>query len=394
MTDNTKQIIDEQNRLWKKTQDANEKHLEEDKRFKSDFNEKWDKMNAKLDELDDKYKKAVRLQASPSVSKDDVKQEYKGLFLEYLQKGRSDFEPEKKARIANLAPQCFKADVLSLTNAAGGYAVPETLYPEIQRNLLEVSPLRAVCRNVVISGNALKVNAASTAAAAWDAEGTFPTSEYDPTFSAPTTITPYALNAFVQVSREALADIPNIEGFVMSALGDAIAQKEGNAFAVGTGSSSFGSITGLTSASGLNNKAAAATGAVTIDELMDLAYGQTKQQYQSRGMWTFNRATLNELRQLKDSNNQYLWQPAVDASAPANLLGWSYFISQDLPSMATTTKSILFGDFAQGCLIVDRVGMTMDRLVEKDYPFIDIILSKRTSFAVIKAEALGHITMA
>jgi len=394
MTDNTKQLIDEQNRLWKQAQDANERHLEADKKFKSDFTEKWDKMNGKLDELDDKYKKAVRLQASPSVSKDDVKQEYKGLFLEYLQKGRSDFEPEKKARIANLAPQCFKADVLSLTNAAGGYAVPENLYPEIQRNLLEVSPLRAVCRNVVISGNALKVNTATTAAAAWDAEGTFPTSEYDPTFSSPTTITPYALNAFVQVSREALVDIPNIEGFVMSALGDAIAQKEGNAFAVGDGSSSYGSITGLTSASGLNNKGAAATGAVTIDELMDLAYGQTKQQYQSRGMWTFNRATLNELRQLKDSNNQYLWQPAVDASAPANLLGWSYFISQDLPSMATAKKPILFGDFAQGCLVVDRVGMTMDRLVEKDYPFIDIILSKRTSFAVIKAEAVGHITMA
>lgn len=392
MTD-TKQMIEEQNRLWKQAQDANEKHLAEDKKFKADFDEKWGKMNARLDDLDERYKKAVRPQAGPEASKDDARQEYKGLFLEYLQKGRSDFEPEKKARIANLAPQCFKADILSLTNAAGGFAVPEDLFPEIQKNLLEISPLRAVCRNVVISGNALKVNTATTASAGWDAEGTFPATEYNPTFSQ-ATITPNALNAFVQVSREALVDIPNIEGFVMGALGEAIANKEGNSFAVGDGSASHGSITGLTNASSLNNVTAASATAVTIDELMDLAYGQTKQQYQARGMWAFNRSTLNELRQLKDSNNQYLWQPTVDASAPANLLGWSYFIAQDLPTMATGTKSIFFGDFAQGCMVVDRVGMTMDRLIEKDFPFVDIILSKRTSFAVTKAEALGHITQA
>ena len=399
MTD-SKQLVDEQNRLWEQAKDANEKHLAENQAFKSDFNSKWEKMNNRLDELDEGLKKATAVANRPQLSDSEgssPEAEYKSLFMEYLQKGRSDFSPEKKSRMRELAPQCFKADILSLTVGSGGYAVPENLFPEIQRNLLEVSPLRQFSRVVTISGNALKVNSATTASAVWEAEGDFPAAgdKYNPTFSQ-ATITPQVLNAYVKVSREALVDIPNIEGFVMGALGDAVATAEGLAFATGDGTATYGSITGINATTGLNNKTAASATAVTIDELLDLQLAQTKQQYQARSVWTFNRSTLQALRQLKDANNQYIWMAGMTAieGASATLLGNPYFISNDLDGLATGKKPIFFGDFGQACMVVDRQGLTMDRLVEKDYPYIDMILSKRTSFAVIKKEALGHITMA
>ena len=34
-----------------------------------------------------------------------------------------------------------------------------------------------------------------------------------------------------------------------------------------------------------------------------------------------NDATLKEVRQLKDSNNQYLWQPSLQLGNPDQLLG-------------------------------------------------------------------------
>tara|TARA_R100000008_G_C3586761_1_gene173069 strand:- start:1922 stop:3121 length:1200 start_codon:yes stop_codon:yes gene_type:complete len=399
MTD-IKQLVDEQGRLWEEAKAVNEKHIKENQAFKSDFTSKWERMNNRLDELDEGLKKAVAISKRPQLSEEDANNpviEYKNLFIEYLQKGRANFAPEKKARMGELAPQCFKADILSLTNAAGGYAVPENLFPEIQRNLLEVSPLRQFARVVNISGNALKVNTATTASAVWEAEGDFPAAgdKYNPTFSQ-ATITPQVLNGWVKVSREAIVDIPNIESFVMGALGDAVAQAEGEAFIKGDGSASYGSITGINQESGLNNKTAASATAVTIDELLDLQLAQTKQQYQGRSVWTFNRSTLQALRQLKDANNQYIWMAGMQAieGASATLLGNPYFISNDLDNLATGKKPIFFGDFGQACLVVDRLGLTMDRLIEKDYPYIDMILSKRVSFAVIKKEALGHITMA
>ena len=396
MTD-IKTLIDEQNRLWENAKEVNDTNLKEGRKFKADFNEKWDKINARLNEIDEtvqNVKAGQRPTAVASDESDSKSVEYEGLFYKYLQLGQRT--PEKHLeKMRDLQGQIHtKANILSLTDASGGYAVPKNIAEMIMKTVAEKSPIRQFSTVLSLSqGNSLQIPRATVASATWDNESTFPSSPWSPTVDQ-VTITPYNLNACVKVSRDALMDIPNINAIAVNALSEGVAVKEGQAFAVGDGTTTYGNITGLTNASGLNNKTAAGTGAVTIDELIDLAFGQTKPEYHPNSRWAMNKATLNEIRQLKNSDNAYLWQPIVDAMGFGKLLEFPYFIAADLPAMATGTKSIFFGDFAKGFYVVDREGLVVDRLLEKDYPLVDIVLRKRVAGGVVVPEALGHITQA
>ena len=398
MTD-IKNLIEEQNRLWNEAKDVNEKNLAENRRFKSEFNEKWDKINSRLNDIDEtvqNVKAAQRPSAGGVVASEEQakKSEYQNLFYKYVQQG-AHLPESTREKMRGLQSEIYtKANILSGTDASGGFAVPENIAEMIMKTVAEKSPIRQFSTVLTISsGNSLKIPRATVATATWDDESTFPSSPWSPTVDQ-VTITPYNLNAAVKISRDALIDIPNINAIAVNALADASAVKEGQAFAVGDGTTSYGNITGLTNASGLNNKAAAGAAAVTTDELIDLAFGQTKPEYHANARWAFNKATLNEIRQLKNSDNQYLWQPIVDAMGAGRLLEFPYFIAADLPNMATGTKSIFFGDFAKGFYVVDREGLVVDRLLEKDYPLVDIVLRKRVAGGVVIPEALGHITQA
>ena len=285
-----------------------------------------------------------------------------------------------------------KADVRSLTDAAGGYAVPENLHDEILVNAREFSPIRNFARVITLTqGHSLKINSATQASAGWDAEGIFPATEYDPTFSQ-VEYTPYQLNGYVQVSREALQDIPNIQSFVLGELGEAITKKEGEAFAIGDGTTSYGNITGLANISGLTVTTAASATAVTVDELFDCV-SNLKTPYHANARFTFNRDTLFKIKQLKTADNQYLWQPNVNALGESTLIGYGYFLSNDLVDMATGTKSIFFSDFSKGFVVVDRTGLSITRLNEKNFPFVDFVMSKRVGGGSWKKEAITGITM-
>lgn len=394
MTD-IKSLVEEQNRLWEEAKAVNEKHIAENRSFKSDFDEKWEKMNSRLNDIDETVQN-VRANQRPNAAvaeADSKTAEYEGLFYKYLQLGSRTPE-DHLVKMRSLQKQVFtKANILSETDASGGYAVPKNIAEMIMKTIAERSPIRDFSTVLTLSqGNSLQIPRATVASATWDDESTFPSSPWSPTVDQ-VTITPYNLNACVKVSRNALIDIPNINAIAVNALADAVAVKEGQAFCIGDGSATYGKMTGLTNASGLNNAAAGAT-SVTYDQLMTLAFGQTKPVYHANARWCFNKSTLNDIRQLKTANNDYIWQPIVDGMGFGKLAEFPYFIASDLPDIASGKKSIFFGDFAKGFYVVDREGLVVDRLLEKDYPLVDIILRKRVAGGVVVPEALGHITHA
>ena len=52
------------------------------------------------------------------------------------------------------------------------------------------------------------------------------------------------------------------------------------------------------------------------------------------------------LRKLKDSTNQYLWQPGLQAGAPDRLLGFPVAVNNNMASsMAANALTVLFGAF-------------------------------------------------
>ncbi len=152
----------------------------------------------------------------------------------------------------------------------------------------------------------------------------------------------------------------DLESYIGHEYAYAFGAAEEESFCVGTGS---GQPTGLFTANGGEvGVTAAAAGAVTADELIDLIYS-LKSPYRKKAKFLMNDKTVCALRKLKDGNGVYLWQPALQQGQPDKLLGYELYTSPYVPVMASGSYSIGFGDF-QNYWIADRAGRTVQRLNE------------------------------
>jgi len=101
-----------------------------------------------------------------------------------------------------------------------------------------------------------------------------------------------------------------------------------------------------------------------------------------------NRSVVGQLRKFKDSEGNYLWQPATQAGAPSTLLGYNVTESEDMPDIAAGSHSIAFGDFERGYLIVDRVGIRILRDPFSAKPYVLFYTTKRVGGGVQDHDAI------
>ncbi len=123
------------------------------------------------------------------------------------------------------------------------------------------------------------------------------------------------------------------------------------------------------------------------DKLFDLIY-TLKAQYRPNARFAMNRATQSVIRKLKDTTNNYLWQPAVQPGGNPALMGFPILESEDVPAIATASMSIAFGDFGAGYLIVDRVGMRILRDPFSAKPYVLFYTTKRVGGGVQDFDAI------
>ena len=138
---------------------------------------------------------------------------------------------------------------------------------------------------------------------------------------------------------------------------------------------------------GVGVTAASAT-AITADELIDLFYSLNSA-YRKNAVWLLNDSTMKNIRKLKDSNGQYLWQPALHEGGFDTLLGKRIYTSPYAPELAAGKKTVAFGDFNY-YWIGDRLGITFKRLNERfaETGQIGFIASKRLDGKLILPEAI------
>ena len=151
----------------------------------------------------------------------------------------------------------------------------------------------------------------------------------------------------------------NMSDYVGRNFGRRIAEAEEAAFVAGNGS---GKPTGATAGASAGVTTASAT-AITSNEVLDLMYS-LKRQYRKSASWLMNDSTIKAIRQLKDDNGQYLWQPALSAGDPDTIGGRPVYASYDMEEIAATKITILFGDFRMGYIIADRGATSFQRLNE------------------------------
>ena len=123
------------------------------------------------------------------------------------------------------------------------------------------------------------------------------------------------------------------------------------------------------------------------DVLVNLVYS-LKSAYRQNAVWMMNRRTQGELRRLKDTTGAYLWQPGAVASASPTLMGFPVVEEETMPVIAANAFPVAFGDFRQGYLIVDRVGVRVLRDPFSAKPYVLFYTTKRVGGGVHNFEAI------
>ncbi len=247
------------------------------------------------------------------------------------------------------------------TDTEGGYLVPD----EFERTLVEALDDENIFRrlaNVITtsSGDRKIPVVASKGTASWiDEEGAIP--ESDDSFGQ-VSIGAYKLGTMIKVSEELLNDsVFNLETYISKEFARRIGNKEEDAFFTGDGSGKPTGIFAVTGGAQLGVTSASAT-AITIDEVLDLFYS-LKAPYRNKAVFVMNDATVKAIRKLKDGQGQYLWQPSLQAGTPDTILNRPLYTSAYVPAIASTAKSIVFGDFSY-YWVADRQGRVFKRLNE------------------------------
>lgn len=247
------------------------------------------------------------------------------------------------------------------TDSEGGYLVPDEFERTLVEALEEENVFRTLAHVIKTSSGDRKIPVvASKGTASWvDEEGAY--TESDDAFSQ-VSIGAYKLGSMIKVSEELLADsVFDLEAYISKEFARRIGAREEESFFNGDGK---GKPLGILAAKGgaeVGVTAASAT-AITADEVIDLFYS-LKAPYRKNAVWVLNDATVKQIRKLKDSTGQYLWQPSLVAGTPDTILGRPVKTSAFMPTAAAGAKTIAFGDFKY-YWIADRQGRTFKKLSE------------------------------
>lgn len=373
--------------LWEQMQALNERAEAESRNLTAEEQEQWARMNLDLDAFEERIQRQELLERSPAAGQvmpgsaaasaeqgapaetpEDAENRYAGAFRAWVRAGGSllgvsdEHRSIMQARFASL-PLETRALSVGADNA-GGYLVPDDFRRQIESAQLWYGGMRDAATIITTDGgNDLIIPTDNDTANVGELVG-----ENQAVTEQDTTVGQRVLRAYFYSSKEIrvpytlLQDAAfDIETWLANKLGERIGRITNTHFTSGNGPDRP---TGIIQDSVAGVTAASATD-VTVDELIQLEHSVDRayRNYQTC-RWMCNDTTLRILRQKKDGDGRYIWQPGMTTGNPNTLFGYQYVVNNDLANMAASSRSILFGDFSK-YLIRDVRGFTMIVLRER-----------------------------
>ena len=261
-----------------------------------------------------------------------------------------------------------KRTQLVATSANGGILIPTTLATQIGQRMQYVGPMFEPGITTELQtddGNPMEfprvavAELAAVSPANADPRLNTDAGEIAEVAETNTTFDSFTLNAFtvdsgeIKLSWKLLEDAPQrmalMDNIIADLLGERIGRTGNKLLTTGLGNANepMGIVTGST----LGVTAAAA--ALTADNVKDLVHSVDRAYRIAGAMrFMFNDSTELYLRKLKEGTgaaaNVPLWDAAdIRSGNPASLLGHPYSVNNDMDSIATTKKTIVFGDFSK-----------------------------------------------
>lgn len=333
----------------------------ENRDLTTEENEKYNAMEGKADSIQNRVKR-IESQNKLDSSLDQAIENSAKIILDTGEKAKygKDYG-DAFYNAMRYGTSAASADVMNAlqvgTNSEGGYIVPEEFETMLTAALQDINEIRQYA-NVISTGSDRHIPVESSlGTATWTAEEAAYT-ESDAAFGR-VTLESHKLGTIIKVSEELLQDsFFGVDSYLATNFGKRFGLAEESAFVAGDNS---GKPNGIVQGSSLGVTAAGAA-AITSDELIDL-YHSLARPYRSNAVFMMNDSTAKLVRKLKDGNNQYLWQPGIQAGQPDMLLGRPVVVSTAMPAATTGLKSMIFGDLSY-YTIADRTGTVMQRLNE------------------------------
>ena len=369
---------------------------------------KFDAIYAEQEELRDNVKRVENLEnlTKELASKADevresaapAKVEARDAFNAYLRKGVQGLTAGEARAIQEL--RAAGADAANVSNVAadGGFLVPENWSDFVSATELFKSDIEKVA-TVLRTSNGQPFNLPATddtgvvaailgqATAVTRKDMEFTNVKFDPfTYS----------SGLVQVSNQLMSD----NAFDLSSfVGNLLAQRLNRGINGGltTGAGDASNPQGIVTGSSLG-KTAAAVAAVTIPEVMDLFYSvDVSYRNAPNAGFMMNSTTAKAIRVLGfgETNDFPAYVPGMSVGEPDMLFGKPVYINEDMASLATGNKTIIFGDLSQ-YYVHEAGGVQILRLNERyaDELSTGFIGYRRIDGNVLQSSAIKHLIQA
>ncbi|WP_292229513.1 phage major capsid protein [Brevundimonas sp.] len=239
----------------------------------------------------------------------------------------------------------------------GGFLAPEQFEAQLQKELVEISPIRAAARVTPTSaGRVTWPKRTGTITARWVGEKE-DRSKTEPAYGQ-ASLEVHEMAAYIDVSNWLLEDSAiDLASELAGDFAEEFGRLEGVAFTNGDGNKKPVGVLQDEAIKAIANGHAAN---LAPDALIALLYSLPAT-YRNRGSWMLNATTLATIRTLKDGDGRFLWQPSFQAGQPETILGRPVVEAVDMPDIDANETPILYGDFGVGYRIVDRVGLSILR---------------------------------
>jgi HK97 family phage major capsid protein len=282
-------------------------------------------------------------------------------------------------------------------NPDGGYLVRPEFVDRAVSRIFETSPIRQIATvyngstksiDMLIDDDEPEVNSVGEGASS---------GQTDTPEIGMKTIVAHKYDATPRLSNEMVEDAYfDVEAWLSGKVTRKISRKENTDFVLGNGvGKARGFLTfpawssaGAYQRGAIEQRNLGSAAALNSDGLIKMQ-GDLIEDYQAGAVWGMHRTTFASALTLKGSDN-YFFSPVLlrDGQSSIQLLGKPVVFMSDMPTVAANALSVVYGDFAEGYTVFDRVGIQILRDPFRNHGFIEYYTTKRTGGDVTNYEAL------
>ncbi len=319
----------------------------------------------------------------------------------YTKAFRSFLRRDERMNIST-TPEHLKALSVGI-DPDGGYTVTPAMSNRMIKRIYEADPIRQLAATESITTGALEwMVDFDEAGWGWEAE----------TIAGGETATPqlfkkripvHVMYAKPRASQTLLEDSGiNIENWLSDKVSNRFLRGEGAAFVNGDG---VGKPRGFTTYGNYTTAGVDEWGKVeqinmkhatniTADGFIAVKYALIEA-YLQRGTWVMNRLTVAETMYLKDGVGNYLWKPGFAEDKYATILNLPVRMSTTMPLHGVAGRlPVALADWAEAYMIVDRLGITIQRDPFTVKPMIEFYTRKRVGADCVNYQAIKLGVMA